>query len=46
MDQTLQAFKEQIISASAAKTPLRIRGNGTKDWYGQSVEGELLDTRA
>ncbi|MEY4466834.1 MAG: glycolate oxidase subunit GlcE [Pseudomonadota bacterium] len=46
MDQTLQTFKEQIISASAAKTPLRIRGNGTKDWYGQSVEGELLDTRA
>ena len=27
MDQTLQAFKEQIISAGAAKTPLRIRGN-------------------
>ncbi|MEY3790391.1 MAG: glycolate oxidase subunit GlcE [Pseudomonadota bacterium] len=46
MDQTLQAFKEQIISASAAKTPLRIRGNGTKDWYGQALEGELLDTRA
>ena len=46
MDQTLQAFKEQIISSSAAKTPLRIRGNGTKDWYGQSFEGELLDTRA
>ena len=46
MDQTLQAFKEQIISAGAAKTPLRIRGNGTKDWYGQSFEGELLDTRA
>ena len=45
MDQTLQAFKEQIISASAAKIPLRIRGNGTKDWYGQSFEGELLDTR-
>jgi glycolate oxidase FAD binding subunit len=46
MDQTLQAFKEQIIAASAAKTPLRIRGNGTKDWYGQSPVGELLDTTA
>jgi glycolate oxidase FAD binding subunit len=46
MDQTLQAFKEQIISASATKTPLRIRGNGTKDWYGQSFDGQLLDTTA
>lgn len=46
MDQTLQAFKEQIISASATKTPLRIRGNGTKDWYGQSFDGQLLDTSA
>jgi glycolate oxidase FAD binding subunit len=46
MDQTLQAFKEQIISAGAAKTPLRIRGNGTKDWYGQSLQGEVLDTTA
>ena len=46
MDQTLQAFKEQIISASATKTPLSIRGNGTKDWYGQSFDGQLLDTTA
>jgi len=46
MDETLQAFKEQIISAGAANTPLRIRGNGTKDWYGQSFDGEILDTTA
>ena len=26
--------------------PLRIRGGGTKDWYGQRLEGEILDTRA
>ena len=23
---------------------MRIRGNGTKDWYGQQLEGEVLDT--
>ncbi len=46
MDQTLQALREQVVAASAAKTPVRIRGNGTKDWYGQSFDGELLDTRA
>jgi len=25
--------------------PLRIRGGGTKDWYGQQLEGDILDTR-
>ncbi len=25
--------------------PLRIRGGGTKDWYGQRLEGDVLDTR-
>lgn len=28
-----------------AKAPLRIRGGGTKDWYGQTLQGEILDTR-
>jgi len=44
MDQVLQAFSDRITSATAAGTPLRIRGNGTKDWYGQHLEGEVLDT--
>jgi glycolate oxidase FAD binding subunit len=39
-------FREQILAAGALKRGLRIRGGGTKDWYGQAVEGELLDTRA
>ena len=30
----------------ARATPLRIRGGGTKDFYGEPVAGELLDTRA
>ena len=44
MEQVLQAFRDRIVSAGASRTPLRIRGNGTKDWYGQQLEGEVLDT--
>ena len=44
MNQVLQEFRERIASATAAGRALRIRGNGTKDWYGQSLEGEVLDT--
>jgi glycolate oxidase FAD binding subunit len=46
MDQVLQQFRERIASASSSGTALRIRGNGTKDWYGQELNGEVLDTRA
>ncbi|HJV79728.1 glycolate oxidase subunit GlcE [Noviherbaspirillum sp.] len=46
MDQALQQFRDRIASASVSKTPLRIRGGGSKDWYGQNLQGELLDTRA
>ncbi len=45
MDQGLQQFKDRIASATASKTALCIRGNGTKDWYGQELRGEILDTR-
>ncbi len=38
-------FREQILGAASAARPLRIRGGGTKDWYGQSFEGDILDTR-
>ena len=46
MENVLQIFKERIASATASKSPLRIKGNGTKDWYGQSLQGEVLDTTA
>jgi glycolate oxidase FAD binding subunit len=45
MEQVLEQFREKVIAATASKTPLRIRGGGTKDWYGQSLQGDILDTR-
>jgi len=44
--QAIEQFKEQVRAAAANKTALRIRGGGTKDWYGQQLEGGILDTRA
>ncbi len=35
----------RIRSAAAGGTALRIRGGGTKDFHGQALNGELLDTR-
>lgn len=44
MDTTLQRFSEQIAEATAAGSALRIRGGASKDWYGQDLQGVLLDT--
>lgn len=43
MDSTLKHITDRIKSAAADRTPLRIRGGGTKDFYGQSLQGEVLD---
>jgi glycolate oxidase FAD binding subunit len=40
------SFREQILGAAASGRALRIRGGGTKDWYGQQLEGDILDTTA
>lgn len=45
MENTLNALIERIRDAAAHHTPLRIRGGGSKDFYGQSLHGEVLDTR-
>lgn len=34
----------QIADAAKSKTPIRIRGGGTKDFYGYKLAGEILDT--
>jgi glycolate oxidase FAD binding subunit len=36
---------DRVRQAAARKTPLRIRGGGTKDFYGAQLRGEVLDTR-
>ncbi len=42
---SIEQFQERVRAAAADKQPLRIRGGGSKDWYGQRLEGEILDTR-
>ncbi|MEO8143948.1 MAG: glycolate oxidase subunit GlcE [Betaproteobacteria bacterium] len=41
----IKEFSEKIKAASAQSRPLRIRGGGTKDFYGNAPRGELLETR-
>ena len=42
----LARMQAQILAAAAAKTPLVIRGGGTKDFYGQALAGDALETAA
>ncbi len=45
MSDILQEFQKRIVEANTRHLSLQIRGAGTKDWYGQSGQGEILDTR-
>lgn len=45
-DDIVAHWAERIRAAAADGRGLRIRGGGTKDWYGESLDGEILDTRA
>jgi glycolate oxidase FAD binding subunit len=45
MDAELKKLSEKVREAARSKTGLRLRGGGTKDFYGQALEGEVLDTR-
>jgi glycolate oxidase FAD binding subunit len=40
----LEEFRRRILAASRER-PLRIRGGGSKDFYGSELRGEVLDTR-
>src|SRR5262245_1985347 len=42
---SLKDLIERVRAAASAQAPLRIRGGGSKDFYGQSLQGDLLDTR-
>jgi len=46
MPDALIAFAETIRAAGAGGKRLRIRGGGTKDFYGQALEGDLFESRA
>jgi glycolate oxidase FAD binding subunit len=46
MQALIEQFQHRIQRAAATGTPLRLRGGGSKDFYGQSLQGELLDTTA
>ena len=41
----LEGWRERVASAARALVPLRLRGAGTKDFYGEALAGELLDLR-
>jgi glycolate oxidase FAD binding subunit len=44
MDAAVAAIVERVRAAHAAGEPLRIRGGGSKDFYGETPVGSVLDT--
>jgi len=45
MDASLARLRERIVAANAAQAPLRLRGGGSKDFYGETLIGDVVDTR-
>ncbi len=43
---SLQDLQERIREAAGRGAPLRLRGGGSKDFYGNEPRGEALDTRS
>ena len=41
----IEILQQKIREAAQRRTPLRLRGGGTKDFYGNVLRGEILDTR-
>jgi glycolate oxidase FAD binding subunit len=46
METQLNSLINAVRQAAADGRVLRLRGSGTKDFWGQSLTGEMLDTRA
>ena len=46
MDIVIEQWAGRVRAAAADGMPLRLRGGGSKDFYGQPPHGEILDTRA
>jgi glycolate oxidase FAD binding subunit len=45
MTDVVKSLAETIRAAAESGRRLRLRGGGTKDFYGQSLEGDVLDAR-
>jgi glycolate oxidase FAD binding subunit len=45
-DAVVAQFAEMVRSAAQAQRPLRLRGGGSKDFYGQALAGDVIDTRS
>jgi glycolate oxidase FAD binding subunit len=45
-DALIGEWQARIRAAASARAPLRLRGGGSKDFYGNALAGEVLDTRA
>ncbi len=45
LDPALEALQARIRKAAEARAPLRIRGGGTKDFYGGLPQGDILETQ-
>ncbi|CAG0943984.1 MAG: hypothetical protein EFKGCFLK_00861 [Rhodocyclaceae bacterium] len=46
MNDLTEQLRERVLAAAVDKVPLRIRGGGSKDFYGNAPEGALLETHA
>ena len=46
VDLILDQFTEAVRQAIARRRPVRIRGSGSKDFYGGVTQGEVLETTA
>jgi glycolate oxidase FAD binding subunit len=45
VEASLAELRDRIVAAQAQRKPLRLRGAGTKDFYGERLVGDVLDTR-
>jgi glycolate oxidase FAD binding subunit len=45
LDAALTDLRDRVIDADRARTPLRLRGAGSKDFYAEGLSGDILDTR-
>ena len=46
LEPAIAALRERVLSAAAQGTALRLRGAGTKDFYGECLAGEVLELKS